>query len=174
MFPLTKHEQHTISFVLLGSTTTRHHFRTCAGTNPVACAGHGVPIGVLPTGSLNTITDVAGVLVGQTTIGGGDKHSYRCDRDLTARRQSVPGDGPGSTLCRQCVSQTRRLNAGERVGRDRDINPADLHTLRSACSLRPHRMHVRIARERGRDVRQPLVGETHDGVQLQSRSQERS
>jgi D-aminopeptidase len=32
----------------------------------------GVRIGVLPTGPLNTITDVAGVLVGQTTIIRGD------------------------------------------------------------------------------------------------------
>jgi hypothetical protein len=98
MFPLTKHEQRTISFVPLGSTATRHHFRSCAGADTFARAGHGCTHRLAATGHLNTNTDVAGVLVGQTNIVTGVTA-------ILPHGQSVPGEGPGNGLCRQCVWQ---------------------------------------------------------------------
>ena len=56
------------TFVLLGTTV---HMNLVAETRPRAREA-GVKVGVLPTGPLNAITDVQGVLVGHTTLIRGD------------------------------------------------------------------------------------------------------
>jgi L-aminopeptidase/D-esterase-like protein len=72
---------------------TRHHFRSCAGADTFACAGHGCTH--RRAAPLNTITDVAGVLVGQTSIVRGDNIRTRVTAILphggNPFREKAPG-----------------------------------------------------------------------------------
>ena len=47
----------------------------------------GLKIGILPTGKLNSITDVAGVSVGHKTIIRGEEYSHGRDGDFAALRE---------------------------------------------------------------------------------------
>jgi D-aminopeptidase len=134
----------------------------------------GVPIGVLPTEPLNTITDVAGVLVGQTTI-------VRGDNIRTGATAILPH---GGSLFREAVpgavftgNAFRKLAGSTQVNELSEIET----TILLACTLCvPHAadalIEYMLALPGNEDVMSvnPLVGRNHDGVQLHSRSQERS
>jgi D-aminopeptidase len=57
----------------------------------------GLKIGVLPTGKLNAITDVEGVLVGHSTVIDGENIRTGVTAVLP---QSLSGKGPGGGFCR--------------------------------------------------------------------------
>ena len=49
----------------------------------------GIVVGILPTGPLNAITDVAGVRVGHATLNQGRQYPHRRHRDSAPSRQPV-------------------------------------------------------------------------------------
>ena len=134
----------------------------------------GVPIGGLPTGPLNTITDVARVLVGQTTIVRGDNIRNAATAILphggNLFRDTVPGTVFAGNAFRKRAGSTQVNELGEIA--------TTILLARTLCV--PHAADALIesmlALPGNQDVMSvnPLVGETNDGVQLQSRSQERS
>ena len=74
--------------VILLATAVAVAQNTASGVRPRA-SDLGLKAGVLPTGPLDAITDVAGVQVGHTTIIRGED-VHRRDRDPAALRQFVP------------------------------------------------------------------------------------
>jgi D-aminopeptidase len=118
-------------------------------------ADMGAPIGVLPTGPLNTIADVAGVLVGQTTIVRGD--NLLTGRTATLRqggnlfREKVPGAVFVGSAFGKLAGSTPVNELGE-IGT----------TILLTCTLGvPHAADsliecmLAVPGERGADVRQP-------------------
>ena len=106
----------------------------------------GVVVGTMPTGPLNAITDVDGVLVGHATRMEGD--------DIrTGVTAIIPGPGnlythpmPAWFHVGNGYGKVIGENAGPRIRRARDANPADLHDLRMECGERAERVGLRAAR----------------------------
>ena len=121
----------------------------------------GVVVGPLSTGRHNAITDVAGVLVGHTTIDdGADLHT-----GVTAIVPSQLGprtvDPAGRRVRRQRPRETRRLDPGGRTRRTGVADRPDRHAVR--VPGRGRAAGVPDGPPAGRLSFNPLVGETNDG-----------
>ncbi|MGI5156425.1 P1 family peptidase [Microbispora sp. CA-102843] len=121
----------------------------------------GVVVGALPTGPLNAITDVEGVLVGHTTIDdGADLHTgvtAVVPRHLIAGRRGLPaavyaGNGYGKLVGSTQVDELGVLESPV-------VLTATLSVFRAADALLTHLMD---RRPDGISFN-PLVGETNDG-----------
>jgi D-aminopeptidase len=124
----------------------------------------GIIVGVLPTGPLNAITDVAGVRVGHATLVSGD----RIRTGLTAVlphprnlfREKVTGSVFIGNAFGKLVGSTQVNELGEIE--TPILLTSTLNTFRVADSL----IDYMLTLDGNRDVRSinPLVGETNDGV----------
>ncbi|GGT20474.1 P1 family peptidase [Nonomuraea spiralis] len=121
----------------------------------------GVVIGTLPTGPLNAITDVEGVLVGHTTIDdGADLHTgvtAIVPRQLTAERRGLPaavyaGNGYGKLVGSTQIDELGVLESPV-------VLTATLSAFRAADALVTHLMD---GDPEGISFN-PVVGETNDG-----------
>ncbi len=115
----------------------------------------GLIVGVLPTGPLNAITDVAGVAVGQVTLVEG--------RDVrTGVTAILPHGGnvfqdkvPAADLRRQRLRQAHRRDPGPGARHARDAHRPDQHAERPDGGRRRHRLDARPARQREGRIGQP-------------------
>lgn len=124
----------------------------------------GIIVGVLPTGPLNAITDVAGVRVGHATLVSG----HRIRTGLTAVlphprnlfREKVTGSVFIGNAFGKLVGSTQVNELGEIE--TPILLTSTLNTFRVADSL----IDYMLTLDGNRDVRSinPLVGETNDGV----------
>jgi D-aminopeptidase len=122
----------------------------------------GILIGSTPTGSLNAITDVAGVRVGHTTIVEGDNIRTGVTAivpDQLTTRQSLPaglvvGNGHGKMVGSTQVAELGEIETPV-------VLTATLSTFRAADALLTY-MLDQPGREHAQSVN-PLVGETNDG-----------
>jgi len=78
----------------------------------------GIKVGVLPRGTLNSITDVSGVMVGHRTIIKGEDVRTGVTAILPHSGNIFLGEGSRSGFCWQWLRQTNRIDAGRRAGRD--------------------------------------------------------
>ena len=76
----------------------------------------GLKIGILPTGPLDAIIDVAGVKVGQTTIVRGDDVRTGMTAILPHSGNLYPRKSTGRDLCGQRLRTAGRVNSGRRNG----------------------------------------------------------
>lgn len=123
----------------------------------------GVRIGVLPTGPLNTVTDVAGVLVGQTTIVRGDNIRTGVTAILPHGGNLFREKVPGAVLIGNAFG---KLAGSTQVNELGEIETPILLTCtlcvpRAADAL----IDYMLALPGNEDVMSvnPLVGETNDG-----------
>ncbi len=114
----------------------------------------GLKVGVLPTGPLNAITDVPGVLVGHTTL-------IRGDNIRTGVTAILPHNGnlfrekvPGAVFVGNGFGKLAGLDPGERARRDRNADPADLDSRRPSRRRLSNRLHARSSRQRAGPVDQ--------------------
>jgi D-aminopeptidase len=122
----------------------------------------GILIGSTPTGSLNAITDVAGVRVGHTTIVEGDSIRTGVTAivpDQLTSRQSLPaslvvGNGHGKMVGSTQVAELGEIETPV-------VLTSTLSTFRAADALLTY-MLAQPGREHAQSVN-PLVGETNDG-----------
>ncbi|MBF8184518.1 P1 family peptidase [Nonomuraea sp. K274] len=121
----------------------------------------GIVVGALPTGPLNAITDVEGVLVGHTTLDdGADLHTgvtAVVPRQLTTGRRALPaavctGNGYGKLVGSTQVGELGVLESPI-------VLTATLSVFRAADALLTYLMRLR----RDGLSFNPLVGETNDG-----------
>jgi D-aminopeptidase len=123
----------------------------------------GVKVGVLPTGQLNAITDVAGVLVGQTTV-------IRGDNVRTGVTAILPHSGnlfrekvPGAVFVGNAFG---KLAGSTQVNELGDIEtPILLTSTLAVPRVADFLMDYMLALPGNEDVQSinPLVGETNDG-----------
>ena len=102
----------------------------------------GINVGILPTGSLNAITDVPGVMVGHTTLIRGDNVRTGVTAILPHGGNLFQEKVPGAVFVRHRFWQTCRLNPGQRARRDRNADTPDLHVERASSRRLPHRLHA--------------------------------
>src|SRR5499427_4234791 len=124
----------------------------------------GIIVGVLPTGPLNAITDVSGVLVGQTTIVRGDNIRTGVTAILAHGgnlfREKVPGAVFIGNAFGKLVGSTQVNELGEIE------TPILLTSTLNTFRVADHLIDYMLQLDGNHDVRSinPLVGETNDGV----------
>ena len=123
----------------------------------------GVKVGILPTGQLNTITDVDGVLVGQTTLSRGDNIRTGVTAILPHNgnlfREKVPGSVFVGNGFGKLAGSTQVTELGEIE------TPILLTSTLSVPRVADALLDYMLALPGNEDVQSvnPLVGETNDG-----------
>src|SRR5690242_13671991 len=123
----------------------------------------GVTVGVLPPGALNAITDVPGVLVGQTTIVRGDNVRTGVTAILPHGGNLFREKVPGAVLIGNAFG---KLAGSTQVNELGEIEPPILVTSTLAVPrVADFLMDYMLALPGNEDVQSinPLVGETNDG-----------
>ena len=124
---------------------------------------HGITIGILPTGPLNAITDVAGVRVGHVTLVEGATVRTGVTAILPHGGNLYQDKVPAGFAVGNGYRQDHRLDADRRAGRDRDPDPAHQHPLgrRRMQGI----VDWTLALPGNEEVRSvnAVVGETNDG-----------
>jgi len=126
------------------------------------CSDLGLKVGVLPTGTLDAITDVAGVEVGHATIVRGDD-AYSRDRHRAAFRQSVPRKSSGCCFVGNAFG---KLFGSTQVNELGEIEtPILLTSTLSVPRVADALIDYMLALPGNEAVESinPLVGETNDG-----------
>ena len=107
----------------------------------------GVSIGVLPTGPLNAITDVAGVRVGHVTLIEGANVRTGVTAILPHGGNLYQDKVPAGFVGRQRLWQVHRLDPDRRAGRDRDADPAHQHLVGARRDAGHRRLDAGPARQ---------------------------
>ena len=138
----------------------------CAvGKNPIrprACEV-GVQLGVIPPGPLNAITDVAGVLVGQTTVSSGENFRTGVTAILPHSGNLFGEKVPGAVFVGNAFG---KLTGSTQVNEQSEIEtPILLTSTLSVPRLANAVIHYMLALPGNEKVQSinPLVGETNDG-----------
>jgi D-aminopeptidase len=124
----------------------------------------GIIVGILPTGPLNAITDVAGVKVGHATLNQGDKIRTGVTAVLphggNLFREKVTGAVFIGNAFGKLVGSTQVNELGEIE------TPILLTSTLNVFRVADHLIDYMLQLDGNRDVRSinPLVGETNDGV----------
>lgn len=152
----------TLVFILIFTVSTPVWAQTTAATRPRA-REIGIMIGILPTGQLNSITDVAGVGVGQTTIIKGENVRTGVTAILPHNENLFKEKVPGAVFV---ANGFGKLAGSTQVNELGEIEtPILLTSTLSVPKTADFLMDYMLALPGNEDVRSinPLVAETNDG-----------
>src|SRR5256714_13378594 len=123
----------------------------------------GVVVGVLPTGPLNAITDVAGVIVGHTTLTKGDNVRTGVTAILPHGGNLFRGKVPAAVFIGNAFGKLAGSTQGNELGEIE--NPVMLTSTLNVPRVADATIDYMLALPGNEDVQSinPLVGETNDG-----------